>query len=120
MADHPTPCWVTTEEGGDYIPWPEWQAEFKNKLTVHSTYTHAQYQNRWRIHAVGFDDGTVFDNMAGWRTWSTERVPHSLLVRMGLLPENPLIRWREPVDRPEPEPVDRPEPKGFWAHLFGW
>lgn len=109
--DPPKPVWVTTEEGGDYIPWPEWQQEFKNRGDAHKGFTY--YQNRWRIHSVGFDDGSVFDNMVGWRTWDAERVPRILLVRMGLLPENPDIRWREPG-----ECVRVPDPRGgFWAFL---
>jgi hypothetical protein len=67
MSDAPElakPIWVTTQEGGEYIPWEEWRAEFKlDKGWI----TLAEYLAKWRIHSVGFDNGWIFDNMVGWR-----------------------------------------------------
>lgn len=92
------PVWATIEEGGDYIPWPEFDHEYS------------------RIHSVGFDDGAVFDTSlvnnpralpeckGGWRYWSSNHVPESLLLRMGL---------QKRVE------TMVPEKKGFWKRLFG-
>jgi hypothetical protein len=63
-AERPKPVWVTTQEGGEYIPWEEWQAEFRKRP---HTLSFDEYMNKFRIHSVGFDNGWVFDNMVGWR-----------------------------------------------------
>jgi hypothetical protein len=64
MTEKPKPVWVTAQEGGKYIPWEEWQAEFRKRPLSLSL---DEYLNKFRIHSVGFDDGWVFDNVVGWR-----------------------------------------------------
>ena len=116
LANKPKPVWVTIEEGGDYIPWPEWQLQ-NNEMRIgmpRDIGSHGYY-NHFRIHSVGFEDGSVFDNVIGWRTWSVDRVPRHLLVRMGLYPYDPDIRWPVPG-----EAVRVPDTRGFWARLLGW
>jgi hypothetical protein len=70
LREQPKPVWVTTQEGGNYIPWEKWQAEFNGIIsTPHGkrSISLTDYLNKFRIHSVGFDNGWVFDNMVGWR-----------------------------------------------------
>ena len=62
----PKPVWVTTDEGGDYIPWNEWTLDWDNSG---SRWDKVGAEYRFHIHSVGFDNGWVFDNCGGWRTW---------------------------------------------------
>ena len=53
--DKPQPHCVTETEGGDWIPWLVWKripSSLRSKV----------------VHAIMFDDGSVWDAVNGWRS----------------------------------------------------
>jgi hypothetical protein len=52
------PLYVTYTEGGNYVPFAEHQAAYRKPENGPGGLT---------IHSVFFDDGSVFDSIAGWR-----------------------------------------------------
>jgi hypothetical protein len=51
----PKPAFYVAFEGGKYHPWGDWHEQVRD--------THGL------IHAIIFDDGSVFDAINGWRTY---------------------------------------------------
>lgn len=52
-SGRPNPVAVAADEGGEWLPWQTfWESRGRNPVAV---------------HAIKFEDGSVFDTVNGWR-----------------------------------------------------
>ncbi len=95
--DLPKPVFVTTEEGGEWIPFEEW-GPFEEWRRVEDFWA---YRRRLRaegrfvgaVHTIWFDNGWKFDCMMGWRDQELPVPTHEeMLARRSLRAERPRVR----------------------------